>query len=305
MHQEVATNLPVIKQPLKNIYQTVTETIISQLEAGVVPWQQPWDTENQRALGLPINFTTGNFYKGINVVLLWGSTIKNNFPTNEWAGFNQWQAKKQSVAKGEKGSLVVYYDVMEKLIDNEMQKIPFLKTSYVFNKCQLKGYVQLERNTPKSDRALIEKIASVDEFVANTNAIIESHNGGAVYRPRSDKIMLPYAENFHATKTCTATEGFYGALFHELTHWTGAKQRLNRQGGKRFGDTLYATEELCAEFGAAFLSAGFGLATLEKGDHAGYIDHWLKVLKNDSRILFSASSDASKAVSYLNGLQPK
>ena len=83
-------------------------------------------------------------------------------------------------------------------------------------------------------------------------------------------------------------------------HWSGASHRLNRTTGKKFGDQNYAIEELVAEFGAAFLTAGFGLATVEKGDHAGYIENWLKVIKENNRSIFVAAGEASKAVEYLH-----
>ena len=219
-------------------------------------------------------------------------------------GVNQWQEKKESIRKGEKGTTIVYYGVNEKMVDDEVQKTPFLKSSYVFNKCQLQSYSFDDVTTIKAEPSIIEKIDIVDAFLENIPAIVGSHDGGAMYMPVSDKIMMPYIENFHATPTCSATDAWYSTLFHELTHWTGAKHRLDRDGGKRFGDHKYAFEELVAEFGAAFLCAGFGIATVEKGDHAAYIAHWLKALKENDRLLFSASSDASKAVNYLKSLQP-
>ena len=296
-------NAATIQSSNSKIYQEVTNIIIGQLEAGTVPWQQPWDSTNHKTIGLPYNFTTKNFYQGINIVLLWGSTIKHQFTTNEWAGFYQWQDKNESIRKGERGTTIVYYGIKEKLVDDELQKIPFLKTSNVFNKCQLQSYDPEQNISVEFEPSIIEKIDIVDEFIANIPAIVGSHDGGAMYMPVADKIMMPYIEKFHATPTCSVTDAWYSTLFHELTHWTGAKHRLDRDGGRKFGDQKYAFEELVAEFGAAFLCAGFGIATVEKGDHAGYIAHWLKVLKENNRMIFSASGDASKAVNYLKSLQ--
>jgi antirestriction protein ArdC len=47
-----------------NIYQTVTDRILKQLESGVVPWRKNWTT------GLPKSFSTGREYRGINVLIL-------------------------------------------------------------------------------------------------------------------------------------------------------------------------------------------------------------------------------------------
>ena len=38
------------------------------------------------------------------------------------------------------------------------------------------------------------------------------------------------------------SEGYYSTLVHELTQWSGAKHRLNRDFGKRFGYQVYAAE---------------------------------------------------------------
>jgi antirestriction protein ArdC len=295
-----------VSTTVKDVYQIVTNIIIEQLEKGVIPWQQSWSTSGLNVpLGLPSNQITGNYYRGINIVLLWAAATKNNFKTSEWASFKQWQSKNEFVRKGEKGNLVVYYDTFEKENDGEIQKIPFLKASYVFNRCQLSSYQEPEVKEPAYTPGIIEQIDEVDIFLENTKAIIETHDGSACYKIQEDKILVPYPESFHVTPTCTATEGFYSTILHELIHWSGAKHRLDRTKGKKFGDQNYAVEELVAEFGAAFLCAGFGIATVEKGDHAGYIDHWLKVLKENNRYLVTAASEASKAADYLRSLQPK
>lgn len=93
---------------------------------------------------------------------------------------------------------------------------------------------------------------------------------------------------------------FYNVAFHEVTHWTGHRSRLDRDLKNRFGSREYAAKELTAELGAAFLSAEFGF----NGDvrNAGYIATWIDLLKSDKRAFFTACSQASKAVDYLRGL---
>lgn len=287
----------------RDIHQQVTDTIIHQLEAGTVPWQQPWQGNGNRLLGIPENFTTGKKYRGINILLLWCSSLNHDFVTQEWASFKQWQEQRECIRKGEKGTMIVYYDTIEKDVDGELKEIPFLKASYVFNRCQLASYQPPVKQESNLDRPLFEIIYPVEAFIENTKAIIEHNDSSACYIPSADKISMPFRENFITTETCTATEGYYSTLMHELTHWTGHPQRLNRQKHKKFGDQSYALEELVAEFGAAFLCAEFEMAIADKGDHASYIDHWLKVLKENKHFLFTAASEASKAVGYLRDLQ--
>lgn len=295
---------PTSSPKWRDLHQHVTDTILKQLEAGTVPWHQPWQGES-RLLGLPQNSTTGKKYQGINILLLWSAAIRHNFPTQEWATFKQWQQKKEAIRKGSKGNLVLYYDVMEKMVDGEVKEIPFLKASIVFNRCQLASY-QPDAQKPAPDPVTVmENILHVDDFVRNTKAIVEHKGDKACYIPSLDKIWMPKPQAFTGSKTCTATEGYYSTLLHELTHWTGHEKRLNREKTKIFGDDIYAVEELVAELGAAFLCAQFEIGILPKKDHASYIGHWLKILKENKKCIFKAAGEASKAVTFLHELQPK
>jgi antirestriction protein ArdC len=99
-------------------------------------------------------------------------------------------------------------------------------------------------------------------------------------------------------------ESYYATLAHKMTHWTRHDNRLQRDFGRqRFGDAGYAMEELVAELGAAFLCADLGIELTVREDHASYIASWLKVLKSDTRAVFTASAHAQRATDYLHQLQ--
>lgn len=297
-----ATQQPNAK-PRRDIHQQVTDTIIRQLESGTVPWHQPWSDGPESALSIPKNGNTGKKYRGINILLLWSSALDNKFASCEWASLKQWNERKESIRKGEKGSMIVYYDSFEKEVEGEVRQIPFLKTTYVFNRCQLGSYQSQEPGDTRPVQNLVDKIDQLDQFVLNTKALIEHNADDAFYHRVKDKILMPAAEAFINTNTSTATEGYYSTLLHELVHWTGHASRLNRKSGRRFADKAYATEELVAELGAAFLCSEFDIQTADKGNHASYIAHWLKILKENKHCLITAASEASKACDYLQGLQ--
>lgn len=288
----------------QDIHQQVTDTIIQQLEDGVVPWHKPWNGAESRMLALPKNHTTTKKYRGINILLLWASSIKNQFLTDDWGSFKQWQEKKESVRKGEKGSLIVYYDTFEKEVEGEIKEIPFLKKSFVFNRCQLVSYDPAENVKLLNETSLVERIEKVDAFIKNTSAVIVNQDLQAAYDPAADQILMPLPEAFNDTPSSTATEGYYATLSHELIHWTGHEKRMARNMGKKYGDRNYANEELVAELGGAFLCAEFGISVADKGNPAAYINHWLKVLKENKHCVLTAASEASKAVDYLQTLQP-
>jgi antirestriction protein ArdC len=126
---------------------------------------------------------------------------------------------------------------------------------------------------------------------ASTGANIQHGQDRAFYRPKSDMIGMPDHDKFDAE--CS----YWATLFHEIGHWTGADKRLKRGMDDKFGDSGYAFEELVAELTSAFLCAKHGVVGEQR--HAGYIESWLKELKNDKKYIVKAASAAMKAVDYL------
>jgi antirestriction protein ArdC len=115
-------------------------------------------------------------------------------------------------------------------------------------------------------------------------------------------IRMPERRSFVGTTSSTPAESYYGTLFHEMTHWTGHASRCDRDFSGRFGSDAYACEELVAELGSAFLCADLLLHHDPRPDHAAYLAGWLKVLRNDKRAIFTASSKAEQACRYLSSL---
>jgi antirestriction protein ArdC len=146
-----------------------------------------------------------------------------------------------------------------------------------------------------------DPIPNADTFVAATGAAIRIQGDSAHYTPSIDTITMPERGLFFATQSGSAGQNWYATLLHELIHWSGAEHRLERTFGKRFGDDAYAMEELVAELGAAFLCADLGLSSNPRPDHATYLASWLKVLKADSRAIFTAASAAAKAAEWVSG----
>src|SRR5437016_522781 len=100
-----------IGQDRTNLYQEITDKIIAELEAGRVPWVQPWGTAAAKAsLGLPKNAATQRRYSGVNVLILWGAVIERGFSAQSWLTFRQALGLGGNVRKGEHGSTVVYAD---------------------------------------------------------------------------------------------------------------------------------------------------------------------------------------------------
>lgn len=287
----------------KDVYTRVTERIISDLEQGIRTWMKPWSVEHTAGrITKPLRHN-GTPYRGMNILLLWGEALAKGYAAPIWMTYKQAQETGGQVRKGEHGSLVVYANSITKTETNEKGEdteceIPFMKGYTVFNVEQVEGLPEHYYAQPANPLPLSERIENADRFMANTAATI--HHGGnrAFYAPARDAIQLPPFESFKDK------ESYYATALHELTHWTKPKSRLDRDfSAKRFGDHGYAREELVAELGAAFLCAELGITPEVREDHAAYLGHWLTVLKEDKRAIFSAPAHAQRAADYLSGLQ--
>jgi antirestriction protein ArdC len=202
------------------------------------------------------------------------------------------------VRKSERGTKVYFVkqlQVRDNADDDATRLVPMMREYTVFNVDQCDGLPDHVRiGKPVIARHTNDRDDLADGFLQSTGADIREGHGEAFYVPSQDFISLPAFNAFRAA------DHFYNTAFHELTHWTGHKSRLDRDLRNRFGSNNYAAEELIAELGAAFLCAEFGF----DGDlrHAGYIANWIALLKADKRAFFTAASRASKAADYLREL---
>jgi antirestriction protein ArdC len=221
----------------------------------------------------------------------------SGFHSNVWGSFKQWDSLGANVKKGEKGTAIVFYKPLSSTKvneqgENENSFYACLKTYYVFNAEQIEG-IEIKPRVNVDKPFLNNEL--IDQLVANTGATLKHGGNSAYYRPSEDYINMPIKADFKDEA------GYYATLLHELTHWSGAKHRLDRTKGKRFADTAYAFEELIAEIGSAFLCEKYSV----KGDirHEGYIASWLKALKNDNKMIFKASAYAQKSTDYIVGFK--
>ncbi len=280
----------------RDLYAQVTARILAELERGAAPWVKPWSaTAGQN---VPQNAVSNRPYSGCNVILLW-LTRGQGWPTPRFLTFKQAQEAGGNVRKGEHGTKVYFVKqlrISESKDGEEAERlVPMLREYTVFNVAQceglppkiVEGKAQRVRNPDTRD-------ALADEFLAASGATIREGHGEAYYAPGQDFISLPAFAAFRGA------DHFYNVAFHELTHWTGHKSRLDRDLKGRFAERAYAAEELIAELGAAFLAAEFSF----DGDvrHAGYIETWIGLLRSDKRAFFTAASKAQAAADYLRGL---
>jgi antirestriction protein ArdC len=296
------TDMSKSTSPRADVYTRVTNRIIADLEQGVRSWLKPWSADNAaERITRPLRHN-GTPYRGINVLLLWGEAMAKGYASAMWMTYKQADELGAHVRKGEQGSMVVFADRFTKTETNDQgeeieQDIPFMKAYTVFNVEQIEDLPMHYTTKPELKGEPLQLIANAEAFFVATGATIRHGGNMAYYAPGPDLIQLPPPEAFNDAESYAATKA------HELTHWTAHPARLARVLGKRFGDNAYAAEDLIAELGAAFLCADLGITPEPRDDHAAYLAHWLKVLREDKRAIFSAAAHAQRAVDYLHSLQ--
>ena len=288
-----------------SLYEEITGRIVAELEAGRLPWVQPWGSSAVAApLAVPSNAATGRAYSGINVLILWGAVVRHGFSCQSWLTFRQALALGGHVRKGERGTMVVYADRFvpdderrrARDMGEEAQAIPFLKRFTIFSTDQCEGLPQdLGTAPPPVPEGSI--LPQVEALIRASGADLRLGGDQAFYSPDLDYVQVPRPEayfepiNWHRT------------ALHELGHWTGHGSRLARDLSGRFGTKKYAQEELVAEMTAAFACATLGISPTVR--HADYIGAWLEVLREDSRAVVRAASAASRAAEYLLAFRPE
>lgn len=274
------------------VFTEMTADFIRRIEAGEAgEWQKPWIPVGA---GIPTNVTTGQEYKGGNVLWLWVTAERHDYSGAGWATYRQWETVGAQVRKGEKGTGLVKWNVRQCKHPDDVrcgkcgQMFPCGFT--VFHADQVEGWEPPEA----PELTPTERDAGADAFFAAVGATVREKAGDrAYYSPAQDAITMPTADQFHTT------DGYYATLAHEHGHWTGHESRLNRDLRGRFGSDAYAAEELVAELAAAFTCAHLRITATPRRDHAAYLAHWARILKGDSRALWAAASKAQQAVGFL------
>lgn len=278
----------------RDVYQEVTDRIIKLIEDGVATgtnWIRPWAVAAGE--GDPVNAVTHRRYRGVNVLLLWGAAAEHGYRTNEWASYKQWKQRGAQVQGGEHGEQIVFFKQLEVEDDDAedgKKRIPLIRFYRVFNADQVEGYEP--ETTALDDLSEPERIDLCDAHLEGSGADISHRGPRAYYDVPRDRIVLPDLERFDSDDWA-----LYATAFHELTHWSGAKQRLDREFSKE--RSQYAFEELVAELGSAFQCARLGIEPQAREDHAEYVANWLAGLRNDKRAIVTAASKASDAADYL------
>ena len=286
--------------------QRLADKLIAQLKEGTAPWQKPW-VEGQSFS--PYNPTTGNRYRGVNVLAL----ISTDFSDPRWMTYKQAQAQGWQVRGGERSTQIQHWiwedervrvgtdgqpvlDSQKKLVKDLVRlERPKVITAAVFNAEQIDGIPALEPERTYD----WDPVEQAEKLLRASGAKIEhSPTGGAYYRLSTDTIRLPAQDRF------ATPSDYYATALHELGHWTGHSDRLDRDLSNPFGSEGYAREELRAEIASLILGSELGIG-YDPDRHAGYVDHWVQILTDTPKEILYAAADAERISDYILTIEQK
>lgn len=307
------------------------EMMIEKIESISKDWRKPWFTEG--ALQWPRNLS-GREYNGMNALMLLLHCEKEGYKIPRFCTFDCVQRMNKpgkdgqelprvSVLRGEKSFPVmlttftcihketkekIKYDDYKRLSDDEKQEYnvyPKMQVFRVFNvqqtnlqeaRPELWEKLEKENGRPEVKAGEQFDFEPVDRMISENLWICPirpMHQDSAYYSITKNEIVVPEKRQFKDG------EAFYGTLFHEMTHSTGAEGVLDRLKPTSFGSKEYAREELVAELGSALVSQRYGMTKHIKEDSCAYLKSWLDELKESPQFIKTTLLDVKRATSLI------
>ena len=291
-------------------YRRVADQLIEQIEEGTARWTQAWQPGEK---AMPRNVATGKAYRGGNSVWLASVADQRGYDDERWGTYKQVKGLGGQVRRGEKGSAILFWQFETRKLARDRNGRPVLDgegqpvyetvaldrpRSYpytVFNAEQCNG---LPRREPQAGAHAWGSIEEAERVLKESGAAIENAGQNrAYYDLRRDRIILPYREQF------PTGPAYYQTALHELGHWTGHPDRLNRatliQGIEEgFPSPQYAREELRAEISSMMTGDRLRIGH-DPSRHAAYVGSWIQALRDDPREIYRASQDAQVITDYV------
>ncbi|MBX3141521.1 MAG: DUF1738 domain-containing protein [Trueperaceae bacterium] len=320
--------------PGRALYAEVLEGILAELQFGAVPWIPRW---TDTGAAYPHNVVTKTRYSAFNVLLLWLCSKDAGFESNGWLTPKQVQQHGGEVKRGARPSFALKWFKAYTLVPAQSVEgaatsttrpasgrrkaatgaggssasrgasalevaqqspgvelvplysaLPAMTSFQLYNLDQVSG---LPRRFYAAPPERPDDTTATMRLVRKARVALVHGGTEAFYSPHRDEITMPEIGAFRNESS------YYATLLHEVVHWTGHPERLQRRPAAGSAMASYAAEELVAELGAAFLCAALGV----KGEmrHAAYLEHWLKAARADPSYLFQAAMRAEQAVGYL------
>lgn len=307
------------------------EMMIEKIESIQKDWHKPWFTE--RNLQWPRNLS-GREYNGMNALMLLLHCENKGYMIPRFCTFDCVQRLNKpdkdgqelprvSILRGEKSFPVmlttftcihketkekIKYDDYKRLSDDKKKEYnvyPKMQVFRVFNVAQtnlqearpeLWEQLKQESSLPKIGEGEHFSFAPVDTMIKDNLWICPikpMYQDNAYYSITKNEIVVPEIRQFKDG------ESFYGTLFHEMIHSTGAEGVLDRFQPASFGSKEYAREELVAELGSALVAQRYGMTKYIKEDSCPYLKGYLEELKASPQFIKTTLLDVKRASSIV------
>jgi antirestriction protein ArdC len=290
--------------PFKPLSDQIAGKMIADIKAGTSIFQRPNNSINS---ALPFNIESGHRYAGPSALVL----LMQKRDDPRWGTSNQANRNHTAVIKGATGTLINFMSSFEyqKVVDENGEPVlkengkqrtervkldePKQVDAWLFNGEQLRKMPKWEKEPQELSPAERAQV-----ILENSKAVIEHGGDDMLYDRQTDMIVLPEMEQF------ASTEQYYAEALHQLAHWTGAEDRLNRTEHSAMNEAVNIKEELRTNLASLFLSKELNLP-FDLNYHAGYLNAWAQVLKEEPAELFRAADDVQKIVDQLLSFEQK
>lgn len=262
-----------------NDIEVIAKGIIEQLDKIATSSYKPWVSPDQL---IPVFYSTNKKFTGNNALYLLNQQQSFGFQDNRWILKEEIEEIEGAELKPEAKPFKIPFTISEGGITKVMPLS-------IYNVSQVNNL-----SLDKKENQQWNNIEVVEDLLKKTGAKIEhTLSDFAGYDFKQDIILLPTKEQF-------PSEGaYYNTVLHELLHWTGHKDRLNRFPSKN--NQEYAREELVAEIGNMLLQQNLGIKAIQANSQyrMKIKEELQEYLKNDPKEILPAVAKAQKSVDFI------
>lgn len=292
-------------------FKNITEQLLAEIKKGNLVWRKGWRSGvvvKGKTYGAQ-NYETQRPYTGGNAFFINMQNLLNGTDYRFFLTHKQIKERGASLKQGAKPFPVSVFikNAITKTVNRGGEKIDVTTEEtgviwyYVYPIDLVDGLKEIKRKTHKPDTFNEIIVSDAETIVSNMPKAPQIKHGGdkAFYTPSLDYVQMPHKKAF------SVQQEYYSVLFHELIHSTGSKKRLNRDMSGKFGDKSYASEELIAEIGAAFLCGVCEIDYYTINNSAAYLKGWSKTvakeIEEDSNFLKRTVFKAVRAANFIIG----
>lgn len=264
----------------------VTSWLIDQLRKENAPWIKPWAPLSVHIGGesFPINGWPSNirsprsYYGPLNMLLLQQQRQerKADYRSNLWITPNALEKLEIETPKEKP------YKIFNFLGGHSGYAFLFREIFHVeqFDDCERAlGFSFVDFDASEYSFSYERSKGALDALLRKHRLRIREGQRYAAFHLVTELVSMPGIHQFIEQHGDDGEAHYWATMWHEIVHWTGHQNRLDRTlAGMGSDEAAYALEELVAEIGSAYLCASFGIEG--KLQHAPYMKFWLNVLEN-------------------------